>query len=376
MINYLDNNATTSMLPEVRTLLLKEILTMEPSNPSSIHCLGRKAKNSIEAARKKIIESLNGSLKEYHVIFTSSGTEANNTMIKGLSEDTALFIASTEHVSLLKPAQNRKNTSFIEVTNEGIIDFDHLENLLKHNTSYKKFISIMLANNETGVIQNLQQVIELSRKHNAFVHSDASQAFGKIPIDLEILPIDAITIASHKIGGPLGAAALIKRKILKITPLIEGGPQEHGLRAGTENIVSILGFAQAVEYLDRTLSQYQALEADRNYLEKKLKAIDKNLKIYAENKPRLPNTSCVASSVFNNEIQQMHLDLDNVAISSGSACASGKIDKSHVLRSMNDSDPLISNAIRISLGINSTKKDIDTFINSWQKLYNHNKEYT
>jgi cysteine desulfurase len=372
MINYLDNNATTPMLPEVRTLLLKEILTMGPSNPSSIHSVGRNAKNLIEAARKTVINSLNASLKDFHVIFTSSGTEANNTIIKGISADTVLFISEIEHASLLKPAQNRKNTYFISVTNDGIVDLNHLEKTLQSDTTSKKLISIMLANNETGAIQNLHQVIELGKKYNAFVHSDASQAFGKISIDLEKLPLDAITIASHKIGGPLGAAALIKRKILKIIPLIEGGPQEHGLRAGTENIVAILGFAEAIKYIDRTLSQYQAQKPHRDYLEKQLKSIDKNLKIYAQNKIRLPNTSCVASSVFNNEIQQMHLDLENIAISSGSACASGKINKSHVLSAMNNNDPMISNAIRISLGMNSTKKDVDIFLTSWQKLYKHN----
>lgn len=360
------------MLPEVRTLLLKEILTMGPSNPSSIYSIGRNAKNLIEAARKTVIASLNTNLKEFHVIFTASGTEANNTLIKGISGDTSLFISEIEHASLLKPAQNRKNTYSITVTKDGIVDLHHLEKTLQSDMGSKKLISIMFANNETGAIQNLHHVIELGKKYNALVHSDASQAFGKIPLDLESLPLDAITIASHKIGGPLGAAALIKRKVFKITPLIEGGPQEHGLRAGTENIVAILGFAEAIKHIDRTLRQYQAQKTHRDYLEKQIKSIDKNIKIYAKSKKRLPNTSCVASSLFNNEIQQMHLDLDNIAISSGSACASGKIDKSHVLAAMNNKDPLISNAIRISLGMNSTKQDVDSFLTSWQKLYNHN----
>lgn len=369
MITYLDNNATTEMLPEVKTLLMKSISEKGALNPSSIHSPGREAKHLVEDARNTIIKALNADLRNFNVIFTSSGTEANNTLIKGLSDDTDLFISAIEHSSLLKPSKKRNNTFFIKVTNDGLIDLNDLMQKLEQSKNKEKLISIMLANNETGVIQDFPKIIEIAKEHNAFVHTDASQAFGKISFDFEELPVDAITISSHKIGGPLGASALIKRKKLKLTPLIEGGPQEDNMRAGTENILGIIGFAEAVKFIKTTVQKHQNQKENRDYLEKELKEIDKNLKIYAQNKNRLPNTSCIASSKFTSALQQIHMDLENIAISGGSACASGKVSRSHVLAAMDNNDELIQNAIRVTLGINSTQSEINHFIDSWKKLY-------
>ncbi len=369
MITYLDNNATTEMLPEVKTLLMTSIAETGALNPSSIHSLGREAKHLVEAARNIIIKALNADLSKFNVIFTSSGTEANNTLIKGLNDNTDLFISAIEHSSLLKPAKKRSNTFIIKVTNEGLIDLNDLVQKLEQSKNTEKLISIMLANNETGVIQDFPKIIEVAKEHNAFVHTDASQAFGKMSFDFQELPVDAITISSHKIGGPLGASALIKRKKLKLIPLIEGGPQEDNMRAGTENILGIIGFAEAAKLIKATIQKYQDQKKNRDYLEKELKAIDKDLKIYAQNKKRLPNTSCIASSKFTSALQQIHMDLENIAISGGSACASGKVSKSHVLEAMDNNDELIQNAIRVTLGINSTQSDIKNFIDSWKKLY-------
>lgn len=370
MITYLDSNSTTVMLPEVKILLLKEIIQMDALNPSAVHFLGRKAKHTIENARQTIAEAFHVTLRAFDVILTASASEANNTFVKGLPEDTALFISAIEHSSLLIPAKKRKNTFVVNVQENGIIDLQHLKTMLEDSQSQHKVISIILANNETGILQDIEKISELAKSYNALVHSDISQALGKVPFNLEQLQIDAITVASHKIGGPIGAAALIKRKTLKIAPLIEGGEQEHGLRAGTENILAILGFAEATKYLNETIAKYIAQEENRNYLEKALKSIDKDLKIYSQDTPRLPNTLCVASSRFDNETQQMHLDLDGIAISIGSACSSGKIEKSHVLTAMNKDDSLIKNAIRISLETTSTREDINKFIDSWKTLYN------
>lgn len=369
MITYLDNNATTEMLPEVKALLMKNIAETGALNPSSIHSPGRQAKHLVEDSRRSIIQALNADLSKFNVIFTSSGTEANNTLIKGLNKSAHLFISAIEHSSLLKPAKKRSNTSIINVTNDGLIDLNDLAQKLEKSTNREKLISVMLANNETGVIQDISNIIELAKKHDAFVHTDASQAFGKIPFDFQELPVDAITISSHKIGGPLGASALIKRKKLKLLPLIEGGPQEDNMRAGTENILGIIGFAEAAKFIKTTVQKYQDQKKNRDYLEKELQAIDKNIKIYAQNKNRLPNTSCIASSKFKSELQQIHMDLENIAISGGSACASGKVSKSHVLEAMDDKDDLIQNAIRVTMGTNSTKNDIQIFINAWKKLY-------
>lgn len=336
---YLDYNATAPVRPEA-IARMSEVLAV-PANPSSVHSFGRVAKKILEDSRKLIAESISAFPNE--IIFTACGTEANTMALRGRK----IIASAIEHSSVLKHASEK-----IPVDKHGVVDLAALDTLLAK--SEPAMVSIMLANNETGVIQPIREAAELCKKHKALLHVDAVQALGKIPVEFASLDCDMMSIAAHKMGGAVGAAALVVRQDLPIKPLLVGGGQELNRRAGTENIAAIAGFAKAVELID--LKQMQHF---RNWLD----AMEQQLSgtvIFASDVARLPNTSCLAIPGITQEVLLMKLDLAGFAVSAGSACSSGRIEPSHVLTAMGVEKALAASAIRVSCGWNSTEHEVQS----------------
>ena len=352
---YLDYNATAPLRPQVIERMSE--LMAAPSNASSVHSYGRAAKKTLEDARKTIAEAISAFPNE--VVFCASGTEANNWALS--SQPTRqVLVSAVEHSSILKRHPGAGRDDNIAVSSDGIIDLNALSAMLSENM----LVSVMLANNETGVIQPIQEIAALCKQRGALLHCDAVQALGKIPLDFTHLGVDMMTISAHKMGGPLGAAALIVRQNLATQPLLMGGGQELGRRAGTENIPAIAGFAQAVELID--LAHMQQLRAWLNELEE-------GAITFGKEAPRLPNTSCIAMPGVSSEVQLMNFDLQHIAISAGSACSSGRIEPSHVLLAMGVDKALAGNAIRVSGGWGTKKAEIDQFKDAWNVLKNRMK---
>lgn len=337
---------------------------IEPYNASSVHGFGREARKIIEEAREKIQKATDS--EGAQVIFTSSGTEANNLAIKGFVDAGYVVISATEHASVLKPAEEMK-ASYIPVDGNGLVNLSALESILK-NGKGRALVSVMLANNETGVIQPMKKIAELVYRYNGFLHTDASQGFGKIPVSFNNLNVDMMTVSAHKFGGPQGVAALIIKKGIKLAAEITGGGQESGFRAGTENVAAIAGFG-----VSATINHQTSNINLRNYLESEIKSHAPDVVIFGENAERLPNTSCIAMPNMPSETQLISFDLEGIAVSSGSACSSGKVSVSHVLLAMGVDKKIASTAIRVSLGEENTKEEVDRFIQVWKNNYNRAK---
>ena len=338
---YLDYNATAPMLPAVKDAMAE--LVGRPLNPSSIHSSGRFSRKIMEEARGKILKSVNAK----NLVFCGSASEANNF---GLAQSAGLLISAIEHESIYKSAADSVT---IPVNTNGIIDLEALKKLLSQSsTKNPQLISVMLANNETGIIQPIKEVVEIAKKHNALVHTDAVQAYGRIEIDFEELGVDLMTISSHKAGGPVGSAAFIYKNGIELKPFIKGGGQEKNKRAGTENIAAIHGFGVFAE-------KYQMPDAAfQNYLEEELQKL--GCEVVGKNEERLPNASCIIHPSIPASTMLIHLDSNNICVSSGSACSSGKVETSRVLQMLKVTNA--QNAIRVSMGWNTTKQEVDAFI--------------
>lgn len=363
---YLDYNATSPVKPEVQKAM--NALYDNALNPSSVHFHGRKAKGLIENARLSIAKNIGIKLGrgEYDICFTSSGTEANNLLLSNF-KDKVILVSKTEHLSILEPSSQNPNRILLDVNKDGMLDLDNLENILK--TSPKgSLISVIFANNETGVIQDIKKICEIAHKYEMLVHSDAIQACGKIDLDIEKSGLDFASISSHKIGGPLGAAALIHRSDFHVKPQIFGGGQEQGKRPGTENVTSIVGFAKALE----VKISYKEIEKLRDRLEDAVKAICLESVIFGKNAKRLPNTTLIAMPGIDAQTQLIYFDMNNISVSSGSACSSGKVKESHILKAMGYAS--INSAIRISLGANTKLDHIEKCISVWKELWHKNNK--
>lgn len=349
---YLDHNATSPLRQAARTAM-HAALELH-GNASSIHGEGRAARASLDASREVLARAL-GVIAPM-VVFTSGGSEANNLALKG-APVARLIVSAVEHPSVIEAAKaSGKPVEILPVDREGIVDLTALARLLQ--TGPKALVAVMLANNETGVVQPLREVSALAQKHGALVHCDAVQAFGKIAVNFGLLGVDTLSVSAHKLGGPVGAGALIIRDGLALEALIQGGGQELRRRAGTENVAAIAGFAAAV--------QEKRLEIRnlRDELESKLEGVV----VFGAAAERLPNTSCFALPGLSAETALMALDLAGIAVSSGSACSSGKVAKSHVLAAMGVAPDLAGNAVRVSLGWNTRAEDIEQFIAAWSRL--------
>jgi cysteine desulfurase len=320
------------------------LAAMEHSgNASSIHSEGRKARKIMDDARDKLAFKL-GCLPQM-MTFTSGGTEANAMALRGVGAE-VILVSAIEHASVIDTAKaSGKTVELIPVDGVGRVMIDDLERMMgRPNT----LVSVMLANNETGVVQPMEQVMDIAHAAGALVHVDAVQGFGKRPVNFGILGCDMMTVGAHKVGGPIGVGALVVRDGLVIEPLLSGGGQELRRRAGTENVVGIAGFgALADEPMLDTGALTDQLEAGLG-----------DAVIFSDGVERLCNTTCFAIPGMKAETLLMNLDLDGIAVSSGSACSSGKVGRSHVLSAMGVSDELAPCAIRISSGWNTTEHDI------------------
>ena len=364
MLTYLDHNATTPLRPQARDAMLAALDA--GGNPSSIHQQGRAARALVEDARKTIADAL-GVLPAM-VVFTGVGTEANNFAIKGAQVE-RIIISATEHSCVLEAAKaTGKPVEIIPVSSDGIIDLEALEKSLSKDEG-KALVSLMLANNETGTIQPVQQASEIAAQHGALIHTDAVQAFGKISVNFGLLGVDMMTLSAHKLGGPQGVGALILRDGVALDKYIHGGGQELGRRGGTENVAGITGFAAAAKVaIDDMPEKQPEIRALRDLFESQLQQVSPDALIFSNQVERLPNTSYIALKGMNALTTLINLDLDNIAVSTGSACSSGKVTGSRVLAEMGIPDDLRSCALRISFGWNSTREDVSKFIKSWLAL--------
>jgi cysteine desulfurase len=322
-------------------------------NASSIHREGRHARRLLDDSRDALAQAIGAIVPT--IIFASGGSEANNMAIKGAPVD-RLLVSAIEHPAVLEAARaSGKDVTLIPVDAHGVVDLNALAAALSGS---KALISVMLANNETGVIQPIRDIVALAQTHGALVHTDAVQAFGKIPVNFGLLGVDMMTLSAHKAGGPQGAGALVVRDGLALDNLIHGGGQELRRRAGTENLAAIAGFG--------ALAKETAFEINglRDLIESSLE----DIVVIGQGADRLPNTSCFAAPGASAETLLINLDLAGIAVSSGSACSSGKVTRSHVLAAMGVAPDLAKGALRISLGWNTTQHDINFFIENWQRL--------
>jgi cysteine desulfurase len=373
---YFDHNATTSIHPEVLETMMP-FLESQQGNPSSSHSYGRHVQTAIEEARERVANSVNAHPSQ--VIFTSSGTESNNTVIHGISRsypDSHFGYSAIEHPCISEPIKSIESLGFkntrIPVDKNGLLDTSGLNNEEQKSIT---FLSVMMANNETGVLQDMPKIIKWAKAHNIQVHTDAVQAVGKINVDFEELGIDAMTISSHKIYGPQGAAALILNKKIDLYPHLMGGGQEKGLRSGTENIAAIVGFGKACERVQKNIVITNNKVKDyRLLLEKELRNL--GAIIFADQTERLGNTTFFAFSNIDGSTLLTALDRKGYAIASGSACSSNSSEASHVLLAMGIKPELAQGALRVSLGIDTKENEIKRFLESLKVEVNRLKQLT
>jgi cysteine desulfurase len=363
---YLDNAATTPMYPEIVQEIAK-IMLEEYGNPSSSHSFGRKAKNLIELSRKSIAKHFNITAQE--IIFTSCGTEANNLILKSAAKDLnikRIISSKTEHHAVLSTIEylerdNKIEVDYVKILPNGTINLTHLVELLAENKP--TLVSLMHVNNETGAILDIGYVAQICKEYKAFFHTDAVQSVGKTEIDLEKHPIDFLVASAHKFHGPKGIGFAFIRKGISLSPMIIGGEQEKGLRAGTENVPYIVGMAKALELSYNHLDSEREYILDlKNYCIDQLKNIFKTLKINGENGfYNILNVSLpIAADKANLLI--FNLDIKGIAVSRGSACQSGSNRPSHVLAEMLNAEDLSKPNLRISFSHFNTRSDIDTLV--------------
>jgi cysteine desulfurase len=370
---YFDWNATAP-LRQVARQALQDALAV-PGNPSSVHAEGRTARRLVEEARERVAE-LAGA-RRADVIFTSSGTEANAMALTPAIETEVekrprdrLFLSPIEHSSVRAGGRfPREAVEDLPVDPEGRVDLAALELALARTS--RPLVSLMLANNETGVIQPVAEAARLVHAAGGILHVDAVQAAGRVACDIGVLGADLMTLSAHKIGGPKGVGALVRARddVHFADPLIRGGGQERGLRAGTENVAGIAAFgAAAAAARVQQVEEAAAMRTLRNLLETGLRAITPQAVIFGEGAERLPNTTLFALPGMRAETAVIAFDLEGIAVSSGAACSSGKVQPSHVLAAMGVSPALTQAAVRVSLGWETTERDIERFLGAWRKL--------
>ena len=363
---YLDYNATAPIRPEVQNAVAQ---ALELGNPSAVHAEGRRARAAVEQARASVAEFVGGVPEG--VVFTSGGTEACNLAL-GLRAAPAgklerVLVSTIEHAAVRQAAAaSGLGVENLPVNSDGLIDMAALDAAL--STSAPALVCVMVANNETGVLQPIREIAERVTAHGSILFCDGVQAAGKIPLNVEDLGCDALAVSAHKIGGPMGVGALVVRPGLVVPPSIAGGGQELGRRGGSENVSGIIGFSLAAELSVGELSLVSALAGKRDRMEAGLRAAMPDICIFGADAPRLPNTSCFGLSGLLGETVVMALDLADISVSSGAACSSGKVSRSHVLDAMGFEHDLTSGAIRVSLGRDTSDAAVDRLVENWLKL--------
>jgi cysteine desulfurase len=375
MINrvYLDWNATTPLRTEARAAMAEALDLC--GNPSSVHAEGREARKWIEAARTIIANAAGGLPK--NLIFTSGGTEANAlALTPNLRRCDGppverLMVSTIEHASVLAGGRfSSERTTMIGVTRDGLVDLDELREKLRQGPP--ALVSIMLANNETGAVQPVREAAEIIHAADSFLHVDAVQAFGKIAVDLKELGADLLTLSAHKIGGPKGVGALLLAEgVTGLEAQLRGGGQEKSRRAGTENVAGIAGFGAATSAALADLNkQARRIEGLRDRLEESLRQTPEAI-VFSRSVQRLPNTTLFTVPGLRAETAVIGFDLAGIAVSSGSACSSGKVQPSHVLQAMGFEPEIAEGAVRLSLGWSTQDADIDRCLEAWRSLAGH-----
>jgi cysteine desulfurase len=367
---YLDWNATAPLRPQVRDAMAAawDIL----GNPSSVHVEGRQARKLVEDSRARVAGAVGAQPR--NVVFTSGGTEANAlALTSGLRRGSGLpaerlVVSAIEHASVLAGGRFPPEAiDTVGVTRSGLVDLDRLRAALEGRPP--ALVSLMLANNETGAVQPVAEASEIIHAAGGLLHVDAIQALGKISFNINEMNADLVTLSAHKIGGPKGVGAVVLAEgVLGFEPLLRGGGQELGRRAGTENVAGIAGFGAAVKAaMDSRDIDIVRLESLRNRLENGLRETPGTI-VFADGAPRLPNTTLFTVPGLKAETAVIGFDLAGVAVSSGSACSSGKVQPSHVLEAMGFGPELAQGAVRLSLGWSTSGADIDCCLEAWRKL--------
>ena len=364
---YLDYNATAplhkNVIKKIQSLKFEDF-----GNPSSVHKTGRNSKKIVEEVRRNILSILKA--KNYDLVFTSGATESNNLAIKGFIKKNnikTIYSLETEHASVVDVVKSLDiQKKFFKINTNGTVNLNEVDELLSKETG-TFLLSIMFANNESGIIHPIKEISKIVKKYKGIIHCDGVQSLGKIEIDLDGLDLDLFSISSHKIGGPTGIGALLINSRNNISPEIIGGGQERNLRSGTENFLGILGFGEVINEV-QSLSKIcnSQVKTNRDFLEANLKKLSNEIKIFGEDTNRLGNTCYFAYPSMTSENQVIALDQKGIFVSSGAACSSGKVEPSHVLKAMKVDDKYIHSAIRVSLGWDSTKDQIETFFNVWK----------
>jgi cysteine desulfurase len=378
---YLDFNATAPLLPQARAAVMEALDVC--GNPSSVHAEGRAARRIVELAREQVAALVGAQAR--NVVFTSGGTEANMLALSPALGD-RLLVSAIEHPSVLAGGRYApESLERIPVKADGIVDLTALRSALAKGG--RPLVSLMLANNETGVVQPVCEAARLVHEAGGLLHVDAVQAAGRMSCDINALGADFLTISGHKLGGPKGVGALIKRsESLHLDPLIKGGGQERGARAGTENVAAIAGLgaaasdcvatasahAPAASSSDTAASGYARESARqtalRAALESGLKTITPPVVVFGADSPRLPNTTLFSVPGLKAETAVIAFDLEGVAVSSGAACSSGKVQPSHVLTAMGVPLAMARGAVRVSLGPTTTESEINRFLEAWNRV--------
>jgi len=371
---YLDNAASTAVHPEV----VKEMMPyfdIQYGNPSSIHQFGRKAKNAIQKARKQVAALIGAEPDE--ILFTSGGTESNNTILYGIPklqgshlDQNHIITSSIEHEAILQPCKEFENIgikiTYIPVDEHGIVDPNDIANSINSQTV---LVSIMLANNEVGTIQPIKEISEICKKYQIPLHTDAVQAVGKVPINVKELGVDALSVSSHKINGPKGIGALFIKKGLRVAPQILGGGQENGMRSGTENVASIVGFGKACEIakerLNENISHFETLHS--TMLSRVIKEIP-HVKLNGHSEKRIFNNIHLTFMGVNGEDLIIKLDEHGIAASTGSACSMHTQKASHVLQAMGFNHEQITGSLRISFGYMNTLDEVEQAVEVLKKV--------
>lgn len=388
---YLDYNASAPMLAPVKTAMV-DVFELT-GNGSSVHQSGRSVHGKIEQAREAVAELVGARAQD--VIFTSGGTEANNLALtpslfpRDMQPLVKLYVSAIEHPSVLNGMRfEKEQITVIPVTSAGVVDTDWLRKELLGSEGADVsdeepglkpiLVSVMAVNNETGIIQPIAEIASIVHEAGGLMHSDCVQALGRLPLLLPMSDADLISISAHKIGGPQGVGALVLRdaSIVLREPLVAGGGQELKRRGGTENLTGIVGFGAAARAVNEVAkADLPRIKELRDELESGLLALSPDAVIFGRDENnRVGNVCCFAVPGFSAETQVIQLDLMNVSISSGSACSSGKVEHSHVLKAMGVSDELSFAALRVSLGSGTTKEDVAAFLKAWGVIYTRAKD--
>lgn len=375
---YMDNAATTAVLPEVVEAILP-YFTQHYGNPSSIHAIGRDARRALDTARKSVAASIGAQPQE--IYFTSGGTESDNWALKGAAfagrkKGNHIITSAIEHHAVLHPCQWLEKQGFevtyLPVDENGLVSPQSVADAIRDNTI---LISIMAANNEIGTIQPIAEIGRIAREKRILFHTDAVQAIGAIPVDVTAWNVDMLSLSGHKFHGPKGVGALYIRKGVRIDPLLAGGAQERGQRATTENLPGIVGLAKALEIAVAHMEENSArLIRMRDRLIKGLLSSIPDTRLNGHPTLRLPNNVNVSVRYIEGEAQLLLLDLQGICGSSGSACTSGSLDPSHVLLAIGLSHEIAHGSLRLTLGIDNTEEDVDYVLSVMPEIVQNLRE--